>query len=178
MAIPRRTRIQHLRRIQQFWDFARALQELHCESHAGVPSNMTMHEPGSGVIRLECENEISTSWQRGYVSSWGVVKIVCGNGGCGIECGGLLAHDEEIVAVEMDGMGNGESAVDNEVDPFICVRDFDEIVRSPECGDVVLNHEKSWIFPFRKESGVVEIPFEKFLGILSNGNCFLGAFRG
>lgn len=78
-----------------------------------------MHEPNPRVIRLEADNQVPVRGQHGHISPR---RVLCIDGVViGIEFRGALGEDDEVVAVEMEGMRDGDG---------VAVRDTRGIVKS------------------------------------------------
>jgi len=82
-----------------------ALEELHAEALTGVPCDMAMHDPGAWVISREGDEEIATRGKSCSVAASGIVEGEAVGGA--VPDAGALADDVEVVAVQMDGMRQG-----------------------------------------------------------------------
>lgn len=70
---------------------------------------MAMHQPGARVVGGEGEDQVAARRQGGHVAARGVGEGEAGrravpDAGAGLE-------DVEVVAVEVDGVGNGDGGV-------------------------------------------------------------------
>ena len=78
-------------------------QYLQPKPRSCMPRDVTMHEPDTRIIRLECESEMSIIRQHGNVTSRRIVEIELWRVG-GVEACASLRDDGEVVAVKMDGV--------------------------------------------------------------------------
>jgi len=72
---------------------------------------MAMNKPRTGVVELEGDGEIAIAGQNGDISARRVHQI--NRGCCFIPGPDGLSDDEEVVAVEMDGVVETDSSVIN-----------------------------------------------------------------
>jgi hypothetical protein len=72
-----------------------ALKELNTETTGDVERNMAMHQPGTGVIGGEGDDEISTSISGVSVTSGWVVEVES----CTSTASGAISNDPEIVTI-------------------------------------------------------------------------------
>jgi len=78
---------------------------------------MTVQEPDTRVIRLEGDDKVPTTRKHGDVAARrvGPSRIDLG----GVEGSCVLGDEVEVVAVEMDGVRDGEGCLDDEVVPWV-----------------------------------------------------------
>ena len=77
-------------------------------------TNVAMHEPDTWIIWLERDGQIATQRQKSHVPPWRIGEIErAGTVGDAVVFGGLSQYDE-VVAVEVDGMGGGDDVLDGE----------------------------------------------------------------
>lgn len=67
--------------------------------------------------------------------------------------------------------------MDDKVNPFVCFWKFDEIICGGESGDAFLDHKEGGVLPIGHKCGVVEVPAEKMVAILGDGDGFFGGER-
>ena len=63
-----------------------------------------MQKPHSWIIRLECNGQIATLWQKRNVPSWGVVEVEGLDAGVNVVRGCALSEDNKVVAMKMNRM--------------------------------------------------------------------------
>lgn len=69
--------------------------------------DMAVHKPYSGVVGFECQHEIAVGWKGCGVAARWVVEFESGKiTAPGSVCLGI--ENEEVVAVEVDWMGEGD----------------------------------------------------------------------
>lgn len=61
--------------IERGSDFTLPLEELNTKTHAHMPGNVAMHQPGARVVRLECNHHPSRAGKLCNVSAGGVLKV-------------------------------------------------------------------------------------------------------
>ena len=61
------------------------LKEVDAQAARDVPSDMAVHEPGAGVIRLECDDDPALPRQHRHVPPHRVVAVKLGHVGSGVE---------------------------------------------------------------------------------------------
>lgn len=120
---------------------------------------MAVHEPGTRVVGLESEHQVSTTRKHGHITTRGVGRVE-GRGGVGISTGSL-GEDEEVVAVEMDWVRNGVGGLDDEVGPLVGSGELDDTGLVGPVGFAVVDLEKRGIGPFNGHGGAAEVPFEE-----------------
>jgi hypothetical protein len=81
-------------------------------TRAGMPGNVAMHQPCTGVIRLEGQCEIPSRRQHGDVPAGRVVPFEVFRALPWIPRGAVLREDHEIRAVQMDWVGCSSVSMD------------------------------------------------------------------
>ena len=74
-----------------------------------MPRNMAMQEPGAGIVFLEGDGEVAVPRESGDVTTGRVDQVQ--GAGFEVEDSGGLADDPEVVAMEMDGVVEADSAL-------------------------------------------------------------------
>lgn len=85
-----------------------------------------------------------------------------------------LSQYEEIMAVQMDWMRDGNRSIDQQVDPFIGMGKLDNTTRHRETGGIVVNLEQCGILPGNLHTGAVQVPAEQILGVFFDCHIFHG----
>lgn len=108
-----------------------------------MPTDVAMHEPDTRVVGEEGEDEVTTlaSWaitgHEGDITTGRVDQVELDGGVIGSVTSG---KNVEIVTVKMDGVAKWNSGLDNDVDPFAKVGDFDgEVARVVGNGVIVVD---------------------------------------
>lgn len=121
---------------------------------------MAMHQPHARVIRLIRHDEPSAAGDLHDVATDRVVEVelvhhcACGEGA------GADAEGEEVVSVQMDGVGEGKVILQDPEGPCVGSGDFDEIYGCWE-GVVALEDVLEYrVVPFDNDWGVTDTPLE------------------
>lgn len=83
---------------------------------------MTVHQPHAGIIRREGEHEPAAAGHGGGVAAGRGGEVERSVGGRGWVCGELpasLAEDEEVVAVQVDGVRDWRASCELLDDPVV-----------------------------------------------------------
>ena len=83
-----------------------------------------MAEPSTWIVRLECDDEIPGAWHHCRVPA-GWVAGVEGRARGGVRSRAGRQH-KEVVTVQVDGVGDRKSGLDDKVVPLIGVRQLDD----------------------------------------------------
>ena len=116
------------------------LQKLEAQTRRNVERDVAMHQPSTGVVALERENEIPTSRQRRGIPADRIVLFQPRDVAAPLRVLPRV-QDVEVMTVEMDGMGKRRSTVDLLNDPVLPLIDFTnrvDVIRHRD-GEVVLN---------------------------------------
>jgi len=84
-----------------------------------VTYDVAVHQPRSGIVSFESDDKVARCWQHRGVAARRVVKLESNIIGV---LSGTLSDDEEVMAVQMDGMGYSDVGADNYVDEFVLAR--------------------------------------------------------
>jgi hypothetical protein len=91
-----------------------------------------MHEPGSRIVCWESQDDPTSGWEEGNVSSWWIFEVEGSEVVDRIKDTEALSENPKVVAVKMDWMGNLDGRVgwllDDPVSPGAFVGDFDHVV--------------------------------------------------
>lgn len=90
---------------------------------------MAVHQPDTWVVGVESDNEVSGTGQHGDVAA-GCVDGLQRDGGVVGARG--LGEDPEVVAVEVDGVGEADGVLDDEVHPDIGLVEVDDVLLGGE----------------------------------------------
>lgn len=82
------------------------LQKLHAEALTRVPRNVAVHDPEARVVGGEGDEEVAAGRKRGRVATGRVVELQARRGA--VPDAGAGSDDVEVVAVEVDGVGEGD----------------------------------------------------------------------
>lgn len=135
-----------------------------------MPPDMAMHQPRPGVIGLERKDQVPGRGQHGGVSAGRVRRVQRRRrGGIGARA---LGEDEEVVAVQVDGVGHGLVGLDDEVGPFVGVGELDDGVGGVEGGGVVEDLLEGGVGPGNHHRGGVEVPAEEIVAVQGDGGGF------
>jgi hypothetical protein len=74
-----------------------------------MPRNMTMQEPRAGIIFFKGDGEVAIPREGGDVTTGRIDQVQ--GAGFEVEDAGGLADDPEVVAMEMDGVVEADSAL-------------------------------------------------------------------
>lgn len=94
-------------------DIIHSLQEINRQSTRDMPRNMAVHQPRTGVIGVEGDQEPPTGGEHSYIPAARVVPAQTAVIGCRVEFEarlvarwrvGRTAYDEEVMTVEMEGV--------------------------------------------------------------------------
>ena len=128
--IPSRALVLPIRaQIKRAQNLALLLQELRPQPQLNMPSDMTVEQPRPGIIRQECQHQISLRRQHSHVPS-GRVDVVQ-RGGIGEDPHPSAEH-VEVVAVQVDGVwcagcGPAGDLLDHPEGPGVGRREVDEV---------------------------------------------------
>lgn len=147
-------------------NLAVALDKLHRETLGRVPANVAVHEPGARVISLPSHDEVSRGGKHSGIATGRVASVEGDGAGVG---SGALCEDEEVVAVEMNGVGDGEGGLDDKVDPLVGLVELDDGVVVLPGGVAVDDGLKGRVGPVDEHGGAVEVPLEEAGGVLADG---------
>ena len=78
---------------------------------------MAVQDPDARIIRLEGDDKVPASRQHGDVAARRVGPSRVDRGG--VEGSVVLGDEVEVVAMEMDGVRDGEGCLDDEVVPWV-----------------------------------------------------------
>lgn len=97
-----------VRRSSNATDLVLELKKLHTHTLVGMPGNVAVHQPGTWVVDDESHNKPASSRQHCCITSGGlfIVQRAASRGG---EVPYSGTEDEEVVAVEMDGMRDADA---------------------------------------------------------------------
>lgn len=88
-------------------DLALALDKFQGQALAGVPGDVTVHQPSTGVVELERDSEVAAPGEDGDIAAGGVSGVE--TGGVAVEgCLGNCGQYPEVVTVEVDWVGGAE----------------------------------------------------------------------
>nr|POE87368.1 hypothetical protein CFP56_29957 [Quercus suber] len=155
-------------------DRARGLEELHRESFVRVPRDVAVHEPGARVVGLEGEGEPAAGGQHGDVAARWVV-VVQGLGVGRLPGRGAGAEDEEVVAVQVDGVrhvdgeGRAGGLLDHPVRPLAFGGERDDVGVAREGGATRPDGFQGRVRPVDVERGAVDVPVEREGSVCSGG---------
>lgn len=79
---------------------------------------MTMEQPSTGIVRNKGDHQVGVRVQHGNVPAWSIVDI---ERGVGVEFAFTLCQNPKVVPVQVDGMVDCASIVDDEVRPLVCL---------------------------------------------------------
>ena len=129
-------------------EILRPLEELVRQAARHVPGNMAVHQPRARVVGAESDEQPALGGKHGDVAPGRVVALQAGDVHgrvehiAGLADGGHVgrpAEDEEVVAVQMDGMRQAERAVgvvlDEPVLPLVDAVNLDDVVRLRVVGE-------------------------------------------
>ena len=138
-----------------------------------MPRDVAVHEPRARVAHLEGDDQVPVQRQHGHVAAGRIVQV--GAERVRVEGVVRLAEDDEVVAVQVDGMGGGgggevwggrfvEGALDEEVDPLVVVvvEDDGRVGRGEflvRIAAVQADEAEAGHFPVEVQAGVCEDPF-------------------
>jgi len=90
-----------------------------------------VQDPDARIIRLEGDDKVPATRQHGDVAARrvGPSRVDIG----GVEGSGVLGDDVEVVAVEVDGVRDGEGCLDDEVVPWVRAVDVQGIIACRGC---------------------------------------------
>lgn len=132
-----------------------------------MPREMTMHQPNARIIRPERQRQVPTRIQQRDIPTRGIIKVEFGNVSLGVERLVLLREDDEVVAVQVDGVGGGRGtfqvtqvlARDDEVDePLGEVVVYDGVVGTES---LVGRGEDGRVGVVQEQGRVGEVPTEE-----------------
>lgn len=99
-SIPSRTAIADwLKRADGVHNILLAFKDIESKAGTGVPGDMAVKNPGSRVVGLESNGEITALWKHGNVTTRWVVKVEAIGAGVGVVLSRFLSNDREVVAV-------------------------------------------------------------------------------
>lgn len=91
-----------------------------------MPRDVAMQQPRPRVIRRERNSQPATPRQKRYIATRWILPGESRRGSRGVELPVAAAEDVEVVAVEVDGVGDGDGGVggllDDPVGPLMVVR--------------------------------------------------------
>lgn len=133
-----------------------------------MPSDMTMHEPDTGVICLKSQHNVSSSGHKRRITTGRVVQQ---QRGAWIISSTSLSQDEEIVTVQMERVGQWNWRLDDNVNPLfgLCERNEECTAIGGETG-VLHDGEKSGVVVLGHEGCAADIPFEELSFIALDGD--------
>lgn len=150
------------------------LQEINRQSVGHVPSNVAMHEPGTGVVALECDDDPATRGEHGNVTARGVLAVETVNILRLVEDVarlrewrgvGRAAENDKVVSVQMEGVGEREAAVgivlNEPVGPLVHRVDVDQVVGGGVGGVGLHNILGNGFLPVHVDGGAVHLPHEE-----------------
>jgi len=143
-------------------DFRWALEELHTETTGDVEWNVAMHQPGTGVVSWEADDEISTSVGSVCITADWVGEVES----CSSTASSTISNDPEIVAVKMDRMWQWGVVLDEPECPS-STGDGETIVIGWESVCSVENVAQRWCQPRNVNSLAVNLPEDACLGVKS-----------
>jgi hypothetical protein len=85
------------------------LDELHGETFRCVPSDVAMEKPRARVVFLECNGEVAVCGERCNVTTGWVNEVEVNS--VNVENAGVLSNNPEIVAVQVNRMGDANAGV-------------------------------------------------------------------
>lgn len=131
-----------------------------------MPADVAVHEPGTRVVGLEGHDEVAGGGKHSSISSGRVGGVEGDGAGVGA---GALSQDEEVVTVKVDGVRDGQSGLDDEVDPLVCLGELDNSIIGLPAGGAVDDLEERRVGPVDEHGGAVEVPLEETSGVLADG---------
>lgn len=144
---------------------ALVLHKLHGQTLRCVPSDVAVDEPCTGVVQLEGDGEVAVTREGSDVTTRRVDHVQGGD--VAGPHAGVLAEDEEVVAVQVDGVVDAEAGVVlNDEDDELGRGDIgralhdDDVVVGREVGLVVHDAGQGGVFPVNLQAAVVESPLE------------------
>lgn len=148
----------------QVLNLIRLFEELCRQAQSHVPGDMTVHEPGAGVVRDEGQHEVPAGGEHGDITARRVLVIECL---AVVEDARARTEDVEVVAVQVDRMREGRcdgwDRLDDPIRPGVRLRQRDQIrvrrVRRVP-GQRVLQRR---LVPFNRHGREIEIPLEQRL---------------
>lgn len=152
---------------QAVLDLGVALEDLQREALAGVPADVAVHQPRARVVRLEREDQVARAVQHGRVSPGRVVE---GEGDVVAVGAGAGGEDEEVVAVEMDGVGHRVVRLDDEEVPLVGGVELDDAGRVGEGEVVVVDLEEGRVLPLDFHGRLVHVPAEEVVGVVGDSD--------
>lgn len=143
-------------RVRNARNLAPPLDELQREPLGDVEANVAVQQPGARVVRLEANDEVACARQDGRVSSQRVIRVELGD--ARQVNAGSLGEDEEVVAVQVDWMGDGQQAVYDEVEDNVGVGQLNDSVVPLECRLPVEDLRECRVPPVDFRRGAVQRP--------------------
>lgn len=143
--------------VLQSADLRLALNELQSKAFVGVPGNVAVHDPGTGVVRVEGQGEVSVGGQHGDVTT-GRVDSGQAGGGLVVRASAGAQHPK-VVAVEMDRVGLGKVGVDDEVHPLVGAQLPDVLLVAPGRVALLDGHDGG-VVPLGDEGHIVHGPLD------------------
>ena len=137
------------------------------ENTSYLPANVAVHQPCAGVVSLKSDDKPSRCRHVGGITPGWVEYIEFLVGVCAIPC----AQDEEVVAVEMNGMVERDRGLHDDVDPLAHVRQVeDEVAAVGRCSVVHDDSDQCGVLVLGVESRAREVPLEEVLAVMTNSN--------
>lgn len=125
-----------------------------------MPPDMAMHQPHTRVISLVPNHQPAIPRHLHHVSSNGVVERELAFHRVDVEGTRPDAKGEKVVAVEVDGMGQGEVVLDDPKDPLVGLGDVDEVCRSRPGAVVLEDVLEDGVVPLDVDGGVLDTPLK------------------
>ncbi|TKW55332.1 hypothetical protein CTA1_12764 [Colletotrichum tanaceti] len=147
-------------------DLAVPLDELHREALGGVPADVAVHQPGARVVRVPGHDEVAGGRQHGGVAAGRVVRLERHVARVGPLA---LGEDPEVVAVQVDGVRDGEGGLDDEVDPLVGLVELDDGLLLLPGLVAVDDGLEGRVAPVDEHAGAVEVPLEEAGLVLADG---------
>lgn len=130
-----------------------------------MPSDVAVDEPCTGVVKLEGDGKVAVAGEGSNVTARRVDHVQ--GGGVAVPHASILAEDEEVVAVQVDGVPDTEAGVVlNDKDDELGSGDIgsavdnDDVVVGREVGLAVLNAGEGRVLPVNLQTAAVEGPLE------------------
>lgn len=145
-------------------DLILELQDLESETHGHVPADVAVHQPSTGIVDLETNDEVAAH-ARGIAGHHRRVtarRVLGVEDNARVELTTTRSENEKVVAVEMNGVWQWNHALDDDVDPLAPFGSLEHEVAAVGWDSVVLIHgEQSGVCGMTLEGGTAQEPSVK-----------------
>lgn len=128
------------------------------EGGKDLGSQLTVHDPGAGVVSVPSKGDPSVRGKHGGVAARRVGLV--DGGRLVVVSTAARAEHPEVVAVQVDGVGLGEVRVDDHVDPLVGGREDPGVLLRAPGGVAVRNGHDAGVGPLRDEGDIVHRPLD------------------